>query len=67
MLLFLSIVGLLSIVPLSVFAATGSAARTWEALREYLMVMGFFIVPPLVLLLITDFSNLLMLLQRWWS
>ena len=49
MLLVLSIVGLLSIVPLSVFAATGSMARTWEALREYLMVMAFLTVPALIL------------------
>lgn len=67
MLLLLSIVGLLSIVPLSVFAATGSAARTWEALKEYLMVMAFFTVPVCLFVLITEFPSLLILLRRAWS
>lgn len=49
MLLVLSIVGLLSIVPLSVFAATGSLASTWEALRGYLLVMACLTVPALIL------------------
>ena len=67
MLLLLSIVGLLSIVPLSVFAATGSAARTWEALKEYLMMLGFFTVPVCLFVLVTEFPNLLIILQRSWS
>jgi hypothetical protein len=60
MLLILSIAGLVSIIPLSIWAATGRIDRAWQALREYCVAMSFIIVPVLVVVLIT-------LLPRLWS
>jgi hypothetical protein len=60
MLLFLSIVGMLSIVPLSVFAATGRWDRTWEALKDYLIAMACLTVPALIFAVIA-------LLPHLWS
>jgi hypothetical protein len=53
MLLFLSIAGLVSIIPLSVWAATGRLNRAFEALAQYLFVMACIVVPVLVLVAIT--------------
>jgi hypothetical protein len=51
---------MVSIIPLAVWAATGSAMRAFEALRGYLLVMAILIVPPVVLAAIT-------LLPRIWN
>jgi hypothetical protein len=53
MLLFLSIAGFVSIIPLSIWAATGRADRAWQALRQYLFAMACIVVPVLVLVGIT--------------
>jgi hypothetical protein len=60
MLLFLSIAGLVSLVPLSIWAATGRADRAWQALREYMIAMAVLVVPALVVAAIT-------LLPRIWN
>jgi hypothetical protein len=39
---------MVSIVPLSIWAATGRLDRAWQALREFLMVMGILVGIPLV-------------------
>jgi hypothetical protein len=49
MLLALSLVGLLSIVPLSIWAATGRIDRAWEALRGYMLVIAILATPALLL------------------
>lgn len=41
----LAIAGLLLIVPLCVWAATGSLRHAWFALKEYLLVMSILVVP----------------------
>ena len=53
MLLFLSIAGLVSIIPLSIWAATGRLDRAWQALRQYLLAMSVIVVPVLVLVAIS--------------
>jgi hypothetical protein len=58
MLLFLSIAGLVSIIPLSIWAATGRVDRAWHALRGYLFSMSVIIVPVLVLVGITYIPRL---------
>jgi len=60
MLLVLSIAGLVSIIPLSIWAATGSLDRAWQALREYLLAMAVLVVPALVFAAIA-------LLPRVWN
>jgi len=57
-LLFLSIAGLVSLVPLSIWAATGRADRAWQALREYLLCMGLLVGVPLVIFGITLLPSL---------
>lgn len=44
---------MVSIIPLAVWAATGSAMRAFEALRGYLTVMAILVVPPVLLFLLT--------------
>jgi hypothetical protein len=53
MLLFLSIAGLVSIIPLSVWAATGRADRALQAVRQYLLAMAVIVLPVLVLVAIS--------------
>jgi hypothetical protein len=60
LLLLVTLVCMVSIIPLAVWAATGSAMRAFEALRGYLLVMAILIVPPVVLAAIT-------LLPRIWN
>lgn len=58
MLLLLTLLGFLSIVPLSTWAATGRLDRAWQALREYLLSMGLIVVPVLVVIGITLLPSL---------
>ena len=58
--LLLVIVLMVSIIPLSVWAGTGRIDRAWQALREYLVVMGWLTIPALLLAGIA-------LLPRLWS
>lgn len=53
LLLLVSIAALVSLVPLCVLAATGSWSRAWQALREYLLVIGLLAIPGVVATLIT--------------
>jgi len=53
MLLLLALLGMVSIIPLSVLAATGSVARAWEALRGYMFCMFILIAPVLLIVVIT--------------
>lgn len=48
LLLVLSIAGMIAIVPLSTWAATGRLDRAWQALREYGLVMGLICLPVLM-------------------
>lgn len=48
MLLLLSVVAMLSIIPLVTFFVTGRWDRAWVAIREYLTVMALIVVPVLV-------------------
>jgi len=51
---------MVSIIPLAVWAGTGSLSRAWQALREYMLVMAFLTVPAVVVAAIT-------LLPRLWG
>lgn len=44
-----AIVGLLAIVPLATWAATGRLADAWRATVEYLLVMAIIIVPGFII------------------
>ena len=53
LLTLLVIAGLISLIPLATWAATGRLDRAWQALREYLLVMALIVVPVLVIAAIT--------------
>ena len=58
-LLFILVV-MVSIIPLSVWAGTGSLSRAAQALREYMLVMAVLTVPAVVVAAIS-------LLPRLWG
>ena len=58
-LLFILVV-MVSIIPLAVWAGTGSLSRAAQALREYMLVMAVLTVPAVVVAAIT-------LLPRLWG
>lgn len=54
LLLFVVSVGFLfSLVPLITWLVTGRRDRAWQALREYLQVMGWLTIPVVAFVVIT--------------
>lgn len=57
MLLLITLLGMLSIIPLSIWAATGNLRRAWDGTKEYLFVMGCIAAPVLVVVGITQLTR----------
>lgn len=53
MLLFLTLAGLVAIIPLATLAGTGSWSHAWQALREYLLVMAVIALPAFVAVIVS--------------
>lgn len=53
----LALAVMVSIVPLAVWAGTGSPARAWEALKRYGFAMGVMCVPVMLVAVVASFTG----------